>query len=90
MPKIHRGGDSLEVVDFSLKVEAANPVEHSETLLIRHVPPPALHVQLPAKWMQEPTSAKPKNFVQVSKQDAGFTAETGKETLDVRIVVSED
>jgi hypothetical protein len=76
-----------DVVDFSLKVETVNPVEHTETLLIQHVPPPALHVQLPAKWMQETTSAKPNNFVQVSKQDDGFTAETGKETFDVRLVV---
>lgn len=76
-----------DVVDFSLKVETVDPVEHTETLLIQHVPPPALHVQLPAKWMQEPTSAKPNNFVQVSKQDDGFTAETGKETFDVRLVV---
>ena len=30
---------------------------------------------------------KPNNFVQVSKQDDGFTAETGKETFDVRLVV---
>ena len=76
-----------DVVDFSLKVEAVNPVEHTETLLIQHVPPPTLHVQLPAKWMQEQTSAKPNNFVQVSKQGDGFTAETGKETFDVRLVV---
>ncbi len=76
-----------DVVDFSLKVETVNPVEHTETLLIRHVPPPALHVHLPAKWMQETNSVKPNNFVQVSKQDDGFTAEIGKETFDVRLVV---
>jgi hypothetical protein len=76
-----------DVVDFSLKVETVNPAEHTETLLIQHLPPPALHVQLPAKWMEEPTSAKPNNFVQVSKQDDGFIAETGKETFDVQLVV---
>jgi hypothetical protein len=76
-----------DVVDFSLKVETVNPAEHTETLLIQHVPPPALHVQLPAKWMQNPTSAEPNNFVQVSKQDDGFIAEAGKETFDVRLVV---
>jgi hypothetical protein len=76
-----------DVVDFSLKVETVNPAEHTETILIQHVPPPELHVQLPAKWMQEPTSATPNNFVQVSKQDEGFIAETGKETFDVRLVV---
>jgi hypothetical protein len=37
--------------------------------------------------MQESTSAKPNKFVQVFKQDDGFTAETGKETFDVRLVV---
>ena len=42
---------------------------------------------VPAKWMQEATSAKPNNFVQVSKQDDGFTAEMGKETFDVRLLV---
>lgn len=76
-----------DVVDFSLKVEAVNPTEHTETILIQHVPPSALHVQLPAKWMRGPTSAKPNNFVQVSRQEDGFIAETGKETFDVRLVV---
>jgi hypothetical protein len=37
--------------------------------------------------MQESTSAKPNKFVQVFKQDDGFTAETGRETFDVRLVV---
>lgn len=76
-----------DAVDFSFTLESVNPVEHTETLLIRHVPPPTLHVQQPAKWMHEPTSAKPNNFVQVSKDGEGFSAETGKETFDVRLVM---
>ncbi|WP_263383898.1 hypothetical protein [Granulicella arctica] len=76
-----------DVVDFSLKVDAVDPVEHTETLLIQHLPPPALHVQLPAKWMEEPTSVKPNNFVQISRQNDEFVAETGKETFDVRLTV---
>jgi hypothetical protein len=76
-----------DVVDFSLKVETVDPVQQTETLLIQHVPPPALHIQVPAKWMREATSAKPNNFVQVSRQDDGFTAEMGKETFDVRLLV---
>ncbi|RZU35461.1 hypothetical protein [Edaphobacter modestus] len=76
-----------DVVDFSLKVETVDPVQQTETLLIQHVPPPALHIQVPAKWMQEATSTKPNNFVQVSKQDDGFTVEMGKETFDVRLLV---
>ncbi len=76
-----------DAVDFSITVESVNPVEHTETLLIQHVPPPTLHVQQPANWMQERTSAQPNNFVQVSKNGDGFSAETGKETFDVRLVI---
>jgi len=76
-----------DVVDFSLKVQNVNSAEHTETLLIQHVPPAALHVRLPAKWMQEPVSAEPPNFVQVSKRGDGFTAEIGRETFDVQLVV---
>jgi hypothetical protein len=76
-----------DVIDFSLKVENVNSAERTETLLIQHVPPPALHIQLPAKWMQEAASAEPPNFVQVSRNGAAFTAKVGKETFDVRLVV---
>jgi hypothetical protein len=76
-----------DVVDFSLKVESLNPAEHSETILIQHVPPPALHVSLPAAWMRELASAKPINFVQVSKHGDSFEANVGKETFDVQLVV---
>ena len=76
-----------DVVDFSLKVESVNSPEHTETLVIQHVPPAALHVQLPAKWMQGPLSAEPPNFVQVSRQGDGFTAEIGRETFKVQLVV---
>jgi hypothetical protein len=76
-----------DVVDFSLKVETVNAAEHTETLLIQHVPPPALHIQLPAQWMRESATAEPNNFVQVSRQDDEFITETGRETFDVRLVV---
>ena len=76
-----------DVVDFSIRVESVNAAEHTETLLIQHVPPPRSHIQLPAKWMQERTSTPPDNFIQVSKQSDGFTAEIGKETFDVRLTV---
>lgn len=76
-----------DAVDFLFTVEAVNPAEHTETLLIQHVPPPILHVQQPAKWMQELPSAKPNNFVQVSKDGDRFSVETGKETFDVSLIV---
>ena len=34
--------------------------------------------------MQEPTCARPNKFVQVPKQDDGFTAEAGKRTSTLR------
>ena len=76
-----------DLVDFALKVVAISPTEHTETLLIQHVPPPALHIQLPVKWMQAPASDAPNNFVQVTKQGDDFVADIGKETFDVRIIV---
>jgi hypothetical protein len=76
-----------DVVDFSISMESSSPAEHTETLLIRHVPPPALHVEQPAKWMQESALAKPNNFVQISKEGDDFVAETGMETFDVRLVL---
>ena len=76
-----------DVVDFSLAVESVDPAQHTETLRIQHVPPSALHVEQPATWMQSSISAKPNNFVQVSREGDGFSAETGKETFDVQLVV---
>ncbi len=76
-----------DVVDFSLSVESVSPAQHTETLLIQHVPPPVLHIEQPAKWMQESASAKPNNFVQVAKESEGFSAETGKESFKVKLVV---
>jgi hypothetical protein len=76
-----------DVVDFSLKVEEVNPSEHTETLFIQHVPPPGLHVQLPADWMRTASASVPANFVQVTKEQDHFIASVGKETFDVRLVV---
>ena len=76
-----------DVVDFSLAVQSFNPADHTKTLLVKHVPPPALHVEQPAQWMQAEKAAKPNNFVQVSKEGEEFSAETGSETFEVTLVV---
>ena len=76
-----------DVIDFNLKVVSVDPQKHTETLLIEHLPPPALHIQRPAPWMQLPASGTPNNFVQISKEDDDFIAETGKETFDVRLIL---
>lgn len=70
-----------------MKVEAVNPVEHTATVLIQHVPPSVLCVQLPMKWMQEVSTENPNNFVQVSGEGDEYVAEAGKETFDVRLIV---
>lgn len=76
-----------DVVDFSLKVESVNAVDFTETILVQHIPPPDLHIQLPAQWMHAPISTKPANFVQVSRQGDGYIAQKGKETFDVRLII---
>ena len=76
-----------DVVDFSLRVEAVNPADHTETILVQHVPPPQSHVQRPAPWMQQTSTATPTNFVQVSKEGDNYIAETGKEAFDVRLTI---
>ena len=76
-----------DVVDFSLTVLSVSPTDHIETLLVRHLPPPALHIQQPAKWMEDGHPATPNNFVQVSKEQDGFVAETGRETFDVQLMI---
>lgn len=83
----HRVLLGQDAIDFSLKVEAVNPAEHTETLVIQHVPPPALHVQLPAKWMNAQSGQAPYNFVQISKQGDGFMAQVGTERFDVHLIV---
>lgn len=75
-----------DVVDFSLLVESSNVAEHTKTLLIQHVPPPALHVEQPAAWMQQPPPTKPNNFVQVPKEGSAFIAETGTETSESTMI----
>jgi hypothetical protein len=76
-----------DVVDFSLTVVTVNPTDHTETLLIQHLPPPILHIQQPVKWMENEHPTAPNNFVQVSKEQDGFVAETGRETFEVRLII---
>jgi hypothetical protein len=76
-----------DVVDFSLTVVAANPTDHTETFLIQHLPPPVLHIQQPVTWMENEHPTTPNNFVQVSKEQDGYIAETGRETFDVQMII---
>ena len=75
-----------DVVDFSLRVEAVDTAKHTETLVVQHVPPREQHVNLPAPWMRTSVAGVP-NFVQVMRDGDHFTADVGRETFEVRLVV---
>jgi hypothetical protein len=76
-----------DAVDFSLKVASLDPAHHTMTLVVEHVPPPALHIQRPAPWMQEQQTTPPANFVQVSRQGDGYITELGHESFTVRLIL---
>lgn len=76
-----------DAIDFDLTLTAANPQEHTATLLIRHLPPPQLQVKLPAEWMKTPVNSTANNWVQVEKTESGYLAEVGQETFEVQVVL---
>jgi len=80
------GEDSIDF-DMTLK-SVANDVA---VLEVRHVPPKAPKVHLPAPWMQAPVGTGANNWVEVTKNaDGTFTAAVGEETFDVLLTVSVD
>ena len=74
-------------IDFDITLTAVNTVTDTATLLIKHVPPPAPKIRLPADWMLTPVAETPNNWVQVRKTATGFAASVGKETFDVTLNV---
>ena len=71
-------------IDFDITLTAVDRASDVATLLIKHVPPPAPKIRLPADWMRAPVADTPNNWVQVRKTDTGFAASMGKETFDVK------
>ena len=57
------------------------------TVQVKHVPPIAPRVKLPAEWMRPPVADTPNNWVQVRRQGEAYVASTGKETFDVELKV---
>jgi len=74
-------------VDFDITLTAVDTASHVATLVIKHVPPPAPKVRLPADWMRAPVAETSNNFVQVRKTPTGFAASVAKETFDVTLNV---
>jgi len=71
-------------IDFDITLTAVDRASDVATLLIKHLPPPAPKIRLPADWMRAPVADTPNNWVQVRKTDTGFAASVGKETFDVK------
>ena len=76
-----------DAVDFDLTFIGMDAAQGTETVLVRHVPPLHPGIQLAAAWMREPVANAPNNWVQVSHDGAGYLAEVGMETFDVRLVL---
>ena len=74
-------------IDFDITLTAVDTATKVATLLIKHVPPPAPKIRLPADWMRRPVADTPNNWVQVRKTATGFAASVGKETFDVTLNV---
>ena len=74
-------------VDFDLTLTAVDTAARVATLLIKHVPPSAPKIRLPADWLNARVSDTPNNWVQVRKTATGFSASVGKETFDVTLNV---
>ncbi len=76
-------------IDFDLNLQSIDPVEQTAVVVVHHVPPPHPKLDFPAAWMQSPVADTPNNWIEVTKtKDGKFEAGFGKETFDVKIVVS--
>jgi hypothetical protein len=74
-------------IDFDITLTSVDTASGVATLLVKHVPPPAPKIRLPADWMRAPVADTSNNFVQVRKTATGFAASVGKETFDVTLNV---
>ena len=74
-------------IDFDITLTTVDRASDTATLQIKHVPPSAPAIRLPADWMRTRVADTPNNWVQVRKTATGFTASVGKETFDVTLNV---
>ena len=75
-------------IDFDLTLDELNPSNKTATLSVKHVPPQAPEIKIPADWMRKPVADTANNWVMVRKMGNGkFLAAVGKETFEVKILV---
>jgi hypothetical protein len=82
--RVLTGEDSI---DFDIHLTAIDRPRGVATLLVKHVPPKAPQIRIPAEWMREPVAGVPNNWVQVRKVAGGYIGAVGKETFDVELTI---
>jgi hypothetical protein len=65
-------------IDFDITLTAVDTAADVATLLIKHVPPAAPKIRLPADWMRAPVTDTPNNFVQCRKRRLGSPPQWGR------------
>ncbi len=78
------GEDSI---DFDIHLTGIDKSRGVATLLVKHVPPKAPKIRIPAEWMREPVAGVPNNWVQVRKEAGAYIGRVGKETFDVELTI---
>ena len=78
------GEDSI---DFDLHLTGIDKSRGVAMLLVKHVPPKAPKIRIPAEWMREPVAGVPNNWVQVRKEAGAYIGRVGKETFDVELTI---
>jgi hypothetical protein len=59
------------------------------TVQVRHVPPRASKLELPAAWMSDPVGPAPNNWVEVvERPDGHYRARVGVEVFNVELQIS--
>jgi hypothetical protein len=78
-----------DAIVFKGELQEVDPVHHTATLVVHHVPPPKVEVKLPASWMDQAVEDTPNNWAEVRRaQDGKYSAAVGKETFDDVIKIS--
>ena len=78
------GEDSI---DFDIHLTGIDWSRGVATLLVKHAPPKAPKIRIPAEWMRAPVAGTPNNWVQVRKAAGAYIGAVGKETFDVELTI---
>ena len=93
-PSINSWADGTQVligqgeIDFDITLTRVDKTAATATVQVKHVPPKAPKLQLPAEWMRAAAADVPHNWVQVRRNGTSYVAAAGKETFDVELPVS--